>query len=47
LLRRHAPNAVADAFINTRMDPQWGRVVGSIDIRALAVDAILQRAFPG
>ncbi|MGQ0599333.1 acyl-CoA dehydrogenase family protein [Aquabacterium sp.] len=47
LLQRHAPSAVADAFIQTRLDPQWGRVVGSIDTRALAVDAILQRAYPG
>ena len=46
LLRRHAPTAVADAFIDTRMDPQWGRVVGSIDTRLLAVDVILQRAYP-
>lgn len=47
LLQRHAPSQVADAFIQTRLDPQWGRVVGSIDTRSLAVDAILQRAYPG
>lgn len=46
LLQRHAPSLVADAFIQTRLDPQWGRVVGSIDTRTLAVDAILQRAYP-
>ncbi len=46
LLRRQAPTAVADAFIQTRFDPHWGRVVGSLDTRALAVDAILQRAYP-
>ncbi len=46
LLQRHAPGQVADAFIQTRLDPQWGRVVGSIDTRSLAVDTILQRAFP-
>ncbi|MBI2731926.1 MAG: isovaleryl-CoA dehydrogenase [Aquabacterium sp.] len=46
LLQRHAPNPIADAFIQTRLDPQWGRVVGSIDTRALAVDAILQRTYP-
>ncbi len=46
LLRRHAPAFVADAFMQTRLDPHWGRVVGAIDTRSLAVDAILQRAYP-
>ena len=47
LLRRHAPPAVADAFIATRLgDGGLGRVVGAIDARAMDVDAILQRAFP-
>ncbi|MDE2000819.1 MAG: DNA alkylation response protein, partial [Burkholderiales bacterium] len=46
LLRRHAPTAVADAFVQTRLDPDWGRVVGSIDIRNVAVDALLERAYP-
>ncbi|MDE2078725.1 MAG: DNA alkylation response protein, partial [Burkholderiales bacterium] len=46
LLRRHAPTAVADAFVQTRLDPYWGRVVGSIDIRNVAVDALLERAYP-
>ncbi|NMM81789.1 DNA alkylation response protein [Acidovorax sp. SRB_14] len=47
LLRRHAPACVADGFIATRLaDPHWGRVVGAFDARALAVDALLERAFP-
>lgn len=45
LLRRHAPAAVADAFIATRLgDADAGRVVGAIDTRALAVEALLARA---
>ncbi|MGD6630621.1 hypothetical protein VWS50_22565, partial [Xanthomonas citri pv. citri] len=48
LLRRHAPAAVTDAFIATRLgDAGSGRVVGAIDARALGVDAVLSRAFPG
>lgn len=46
LLRQHAPQWVADAFVQTRFDPHWGRVVGAIDTRALNVEAILQRAYP-
>jgi len=46
LLRKHAPAAVADAFIGTRLDPQWGRVVGAIDTRGIDVNALLQRALP-
>ena len=45
LLRRHAPATVADAFIATRLgDADAGRVVGAIDTRAVAVDALLARA---
>ncbi|MBO9680386.1 MAG: acyl-CoA dehydrogenase family protein [Acidovorax sp.] len=45
LLRRHAPAAVADAFIATRLgDADAGRVVGAIDTRAVAMDALLARA---
>ncbi|WCM93339.1 acyl-CoA dehydrogenase family protein [Acidovorax sp. NCPPB 2350] len=48
LLRRHAPDAVADAFIATRLaDGGAGRVVGAIDTRAMDTGAILERAFPG
>lgn len=46
LLRQHAPAAVADAFIATRFDSQWGRVVGAVDTRKMDVDALLQRALP-
>ncbi len=47
LLRQHAPSAVADAFIATRLgDAGGGRVAGAVDARTLDVDAILQRAWP-
>jgi len=47
LLRRHAPAAVADGFIATRLgESARGRVVGAIDTRALDVGAVLARAFP-
>ena len=46
LLRQNAPAAVADAFIATRFDAQWGRVVGAVDTRKMDVDALLQRALP-
>ena len=45
LLRRHAPAAVADAFIATRLgDAGAGRVVGAVDVRGFDVEAILARA---
>jgi len=51
LLRRHAPAAVADAFIATRLAPEGlgsaGRVVGAVDLRGADVAAILGRAFAG
>jgi putative acyl-CoA dehydrogenase len=50
LLRRHAPAFMADAFIATRFGSSgedWGRVVGAINPRAIDVEAILQRAYPG
>ena len=47
LLRQHAPAAVADAFIATRLsDAGAGRVVGAIDARSMDVGAILARALP-
>ncbi|MGR4869733.1 acyl-CoA dehydrogenase family protein [Variovorax sp. LARHSF232] len=46
LMRQHAPAFAADAFIATRLDPQWGRVVGAVDTRGIDVDALLQRALP-
>ena len=48
LLRRHAPAAVADAFISTRLGPiAAGRVAGAVDLRGMDVAAILGRAYPG
>lgn len=46
LLRRHAPAAVADAFIATRVVQADARVLGAIDARALDVTAMLERALP-
>jgi putative acyl-CoA dehydrogenase len=46
LLRRHAPALVADAFIASRLDPQWGAVAGALDTRLVDVEALLHRAFP-
>ena len=47
LLRQHAPAAVADAFIATRLgDAGAGRVVGAIDARGMDVGTILARALP-
>ncbi|WP_413185435.1 acyl-CoA dehydrogenase family protein [Paraburkholderia sacchari] len=45
LLREFAPAAVADAFIASRFDDQWGRVFGTLPA-GVKVDAILERAFP-
>ncbi|MDE2415910.1 MAG: isovaleryl-CoA dehydrogenase [Comamonadaceae bacterium] len=48
LLRQHAPAAMADAFIATRLGAaSAGRVAGAIDLRGMDVGAILGRAFPG
>ncbi|MEJ8859277.1 isovaleryl-CoA dehydrogenase [Variovorax robiniae] len=46
LLRKTAPETVSEGFIATRLDPQWGRVVGAIDTRKLDVAALLARALP-
>ena len=46
LLLQNAPTAVAEGFLATRLDPRWGRVVGSVDTRALDVGALLARAYP-
>ena len=47
LLRRHAPQAVADAFIATRLGgADAAHVAGAIDTRGLDVERILERAFP-
>ncbi len=48
LLRQHAPDFVADAFIATRLGEaaMGGRVPGAIDVRGIDVDEILARALP-
>lgn len=46
LLRRHAPQWVADAFIATRIVHGHARVVGAIDTRTLDMAALLERALP-
>ncbi|MEG2999042.1 MAG: acyl-CoA dehydrogenase family protein [Comamonas sp.] len=46
LLRRHAPQWVADAFIATRIVHGSARVVGAIDARTLDSAALLERALP-
>ncbi|UTH76425.1 acyl-CoA dehydrogenase family protein [Chromobacterium sp. IIBBL 290-4] len=47
LLSAHAPQAVADGFIASRLaDGRWGGVVGALDARKLDIDALLRRALP-
>ncbi|WP_284336201.1 acyl-CoA dehydrogenase family protein [Comamonas sp. NoAH] len=47
LLRSHAPQAVAEAFVQSRLGlGAAGWVAGAIDIHNMDVDAILQRALP-
>jgi putative acyl-CoA dehydrogenase len=46
LMRRRVPLAVADAFVATRLNAQWGPVVGALDAGALPVDLLLARALP-
>ncbi len=47
LLRRHAPPAMADGFIDTRLGAQQGAMVaGAFDPAGLDIAAILQRALP-
>lgn len=46
LLRRHAPQEVADAFIATRIVHGHARVLGAIDARTLDIAALLERALP-
>jgi len=45
LLREHAPAAVADGFIASRFDGQWGSVFGLLP-DGIAHAAILERAWP-
>ncbi|AXE35725.1 acyl-CoA dehydrogenase family protein [Chromobacterium phragmitis] len=47
LLRERAPQAMADAFISSRLsDSHWGRVMGAQDARAMDVVFLLGRALP-
>ncbi len=47
LLRRHAPPAMADGFIATRLGAQQGAMVaGAFDPAGMDIAAILQRALP-
>jgi putative acyl-CoA dehydrogenase len=45
LMLQHAPGAMADAFIASRIDPENGRVYGTLTAQALQED-ILRRAWP-
>jgi len=47
LLRQHAPDFVADAFIATRLaDEGWGRVAGAFDGQQIDLQALIDRALP-
>jgi putative acyl-CoA dehydrogenase len=45
LLKQHAPDFVADAFIATRYSAFYGRVVGMLDAKSVDVERLLGRAF--
>ena len=45
LLKRHAPDYVADGFIQSRYSPFHGRVVGMLALQQPDVERLLQRAF--
>ena len=44
LLKQYAPAFVADAFIATRYSEFHGRVVGMVDVKAIDVERLLERA---
>lgn len=46
LLRAHAPSTVADAFIASRFDGGWGRILGTLPDPA-GQAALVDRAWPG
>jgi putative acyl-CoA dehydrogenase len=46
LMRRHAPEPVAEAFVASRLGARRGRIAGALDPRAVDVEALLERAFP-
>lgn len=45
LLKRYAPDYVADGFIQSRYSPFHGRVVGMLDMKQPDVERLLHRAF--
>lgn len=45
LLKQHAPDFVADAFIATRYSAFYGRVVGMLEAKSVDVERLLGRAF--
>ena len=45
LLKRHAPDYVADGFIHSRYSPFYGRVVGMLEMKQPDVERLLHRAF--
>lgn len=45
LLKRHAPDYVADGFIQSRYSPFHGRVVGMLALQQPEVERLLHRAF--
>lgn len=45
LLKRHAPDYVADGFIHSRYSPFHGRVVGMLEMKQPDVERLLHRAF--
>ncbi len=45
LLKRHAPDYVADGFIQSRYSPFHGRVVGMLEMKQPDIERLLHRAF--
>ena len=45
LLKRHAPDYVAEGFIQSRYSPFHGRVVGMLTLQQPDVERLLHRAF--
>lgn len=45
LLKRYAPDYVADAFIQSRYSEKHGQVVGMLDAKMVDVERLLERAF--
>ncbi|RLL38835.1 DNA alkylation response protein [Acinetobacter cumulans] len=45
LLKRYAPDYVADAFIQSRYSAKHGQVVGMLDAKMVDVERVIERAF--